>query len=304
MLELISSLLHMLLGIFALTPDTGIEPHNQPLQQRIPGGVALIDIGPHQQRPSTTFRGKAVMLLPPDEQQDNWTAVVGLPLSAKPGQHSIKINDLMHTFDVRGHAYKEQRLTVKRKHVNLSKEALTRVRSEKKKMLRAFRHFEPNAEWQPMAWPLKGPLSSPFGLQRYFNGQKRNPHSGLDIAAPTGTPIVAPSDGKVTLTGDFYFNGNTVFLDHGQGLVSMFCHLDSIEVKDGDILTAGDRLGTVGATGRVTGPHLHWTVSLNDARINPLLMLSPHPGVLSKALEVSAAHDKAQATQTAQADPR
>merc|ERR1711879_785980 len=212
-------------------------------------------------RPNVTFRGKPVMLLPPDNNRDHWLASVGIPLSAKPGDHNVMINGKAHRITINSYPYKEQHLTVKRKHVNLSAEALKRVRSEKKHMLAAFRNFDQTMAWQPMAWPLKGPLTSPFGLQRFFNGQKRNPHSGLDIAASTGTPIVAPSDGKVTLTGDFYFNGNSVFMDHGQGLISMFCHMDSIEVKQGDVLTAGDRLGTVGATGRVTGPHLHWTVS-------------------------------------------
>ena len=290
MLELISHLLHMLLSLFALSDQEHITP-DHPLQHSIPGGVVILDAGDQEQRPQATFRGKPVMLLPPNENRDQWKAVIGIPLSAKPGDHQALINGKTHTFTIKSHPYKEQRLTVKRKHVNLSDEALKRVRAEKKDMLAAFRNFEQTETWQPMAWPLKGILTSPFGLQRYFNGQKRNPHSGLDIAANTGTPIVAPSDGKVTLTGDFYFNGNTVFMDHGEGLISMFCHMDSIEVKEGDVLTAGDRLGTVGATGRVTGPHLHWTVSLNDARINPLLILSPHPGVVSKALLTSAARE-------------
>lgn len=284
MLELSSHLLHMLLSVFAFSGQE-FESPQQPLQHSIPGGVVIVDAGTSEQRPEVTFRGKPVMLLPPNDTRDHWAAVVGIPLSAKPGRHEVSINGKAHAFTIKSFPYKEQRLTVKRKHVNLSEEALTRVRSEKKHMLAAFRNFEPTQTWQPMAWPLKGPLTSPFGLQRYFNGQKRNPHSGLDIAASVGTPIVAPSDGRVTLTGNFYFNGNTVFMDHGEGLISMFCHMNSIEVKEGDVLTAGDRLGTVGATGRVTGPHLHWTVSLNDARINPLLILSPHPGVVSKALQ-------------------
>ncbi len=276
MLELITSVLQILIASVANHPAPDSSVQTQPLQHRIPGGIALMDAGQSSTPPTVTYRGKPVMLLPPTETTEHWTAVIGIPLSATPGPQTALVNGKKKTFEISAYGYKEQRLTVKRKHVNPSQKSLDRIRSEKKTMVATFRHFEPETTWSPMAWPLKGPLTSPFGLQRYFNGQKRNPHSGLDIAAPTGTPIVAPADGTVTLTGDFYFNGNSVFVDHGQGLISMFCHLNTIEVTEGDTLIAGDRLGTVGATGRVTGPHLHWTVSLNDARINPLLMLSPH----------------------------
>ena len=124
-----------------------------------------------------------------------------------------------------------------------------------------------------MILPTTGPYSSAFGLKRFFNGQARNPHSGIDIAAPEGKDIVAPAGGTVVLTGDFFFNGNSVFIDHGQGLISMMCHMSRVDVKEGDVIKQGDLLGAVGKTGRATGPHLHWTVSLNNARVNPKLLL-------------------------------
>ena len=123
--------------------------------------------------------------------------------------------------------------------------------------------------------PARGRFSSAFGLRRFFNSQARQPHSGLDIAAPEGTPITAPAAGTVIDTGNYFFNGNTVFIDHGQGLISMYNHLSRIGVKKGVHVTRGQRIGAVGKTGRVTGAHLHWTLSLNNARVDPLLFLSP-----------------------------
>ena len=128
---------------------------------------------------------------------------------------------------------------------------------------------------------MAGPLSSSFGRRRVLNGERRSPHSGLDIAASSGTPILNPAPGTVTLTGEFYFNGQTVFVDHGQGLISMMCHLSQIDVTQGQSVARGDLLGLVGATGRVTGPHLHWSVSMNGNRVDPvqvMALLTEHPG--------------------------
>ena len=121
--------------------------------------------------------------------------------------------------------------------------------------------------------PVQGRISSIFGLRRFFNNEPRQPHSGIDIAAPSGAPVVAPLAGIVVESGEYFFNGKTIFLDHGQGLVSMFNHLSRILVERGKRVETGEKIGEVGMTGRVTGPHLHWTVSLNNSRIDPELFL-------------------------------
>ncbi|MDH3355350.1 MAG: M23 family metallopeptidase, partial [Chromatiales bacterium] len=122
--------------------------------------------------------------------------------------------------------------------------------------------------------PVSGRLSGNFGRRRFFNNQPRKPHSGMDIAAPMGTSVVSPAAGKVVDTGNFFFNGNTIFVDHGQGVVTMYCHLNTLTVKKGDIVAQGEKIATVGMTGRVTGPHLHWSVNLNGVRIDPALFMS------------------------------
>jgi murein DD-endopeptidase MepM/ murein hydrolase activator NlpD len=171
--------------------------------------------------------------------------------------------------------YTEQRLTIDNpRMVNPLEEDLARIREESARMRTQYQRFSvPAAPPQPFLQPVTGPLSSSFGRRRILNGEPRSPHSGLDIAADTGTPVLAPASGTVTLTGDFYFNGNTVFVDHGQGLISMMCHLNRIDVHEGDTVTRGDVLGQVGATGRVTGPHLHWSVSMNGNRVDPVQVM-------------------------------
>lgn len=272
------SVMQFIVSVFtaASLHSAELQPAGLPLPHQVPGGVALVDLGNGTEAPQATFNGKAVMVRK-DAAQNHWQAVVGIPLKQAPGEAFVAAGGQHYPFAIRDKAYPEQHLTVKNKHVNPNEEQLNRIRSEFARMGKVYTSFTDGQPWQPMIWPAEGPLSSAFGLKRFFNGEQRNPHSGLDIAAPTGSNIRAPSAGTVVLTGDFYFNGNSVFLDHGHGLISMFCHMQGITVQEGDQVQAGDLLGTVGATGRATGPHLHWTVSLNNARINPLLMLA-HPG--------------------------
>lgn len=225
------------------------------------------------------------MLLPPAETgTSHWLAIVGVALTAKPGEHQISIRSGKNTqhpisFTVEPKAYKEQRITLTNKRqVNPLTADLERIKREKRIMVAAFKDW--NTSLTPsmiLAKPTTGPLSSPFGLRRFFNDQPRNPHSGLDIAAPEGTLIQAPAEAIVVATGDYFFNGKTVLLDHGHGLVTMYCHMSRIDVTEGEHVQLNETLGLVGKTGRVTGAHLHWSVSLNNARIDPNLLMQQEP---------------------------
>ena len=243
------------------------------LNKPVPGGVAVVDLGSGANAPSATYQGKPVLVVKEDGQR--WIAIVGIPLSVKPGAQQIESAGQRLSFQVGSKKYVEQRITIKnQQQVNPNAKNLARIEKELTEQTRAYRQFSPR---QPSNLlfdkPVNGPLSSPFGLRRFFNGEERNPHSGLDFAANRGTPIKAPAAGTVILVGDYFFNGKTVFVDHGQGLISMFCHLSEIGVKVGDELPRGGVLGKVGATGRATGPHLHWNVSLNDARVDPAIFI-------------------------------
>ena len=245
-----------------------------PKENRVPGGIAIINLGEFKNKPDVSFNNTPVWIHQSDNQ---YQAIVGIPLSQKPGQAKIQVNDKNFTFDITDKKYKEQRLTVARKHSNPSERQLKRIRKESAKSGKAFKSFTDIPTSGNFVWPAQGPISSPFGLKRFFNDQPRRPHSGLDIAAPAGDKIVSPTKGKVVLTGNFFFNGNSVFIDHGQGLVTMYCHMQSIDVKEGQIVQQGELIGKIGSTGRVTGPHLHWTVSLNNSRVDPLLFLPKKP---------------------------
>jgi murein DD-endopeptidase MepM/ murein hydrolase activator NlpD len=282
MTRLAQQLFAALTAVGALLVTTTGHALQLPDPEPVPGGIALVELPGATAATRASLDGKPVMVVRNDRV---YTAVVGLPLETRPGKHTLRLINAAGTpaselsFDVSDKAYATQHITLQDKRkVNPEKQDLERIQREQGRILKALANWREHSPAQlRFQLPVRGQLSSPFGLRRYFNEQPRKPHSGLDLAAPEGTPIVAPGAGLITDTGEFFFNGNTVFIDHGQGLVSMYCHMSRIDVQPGQTVRAGDVIGAVGMTGRVTGPHLHWGVSLNDARVDPVLFLDKPP---------------------------
>ena len=274
-----------LLALPALQPAVAAAPSSPlnasadvwPDAAQVPGGVARLSLGPAATRP-VAQAGDVPLLVLGDAIE--WTALVGIPLSAAPGEASISVQQegggqRQISYTIAPKHYSEQRLKVAPGTVDLSPQDNARYEGERAHLAQVMATFsEPLPQLLRMRVPVPGRRSSSFGLRRVFNGQSRNPHSGMDIGAGTGTPVAAPLPGRVIDTGDYFFNGNTVWLDHGGGLLSMYCHLSAIDVAPGDLLKTGARLGAVGATGRVTGPHLHWSVMLSRAMVDPALFLT------------------------------
>ncbi len=238
-----------------------------------PGGIAFIDLGPAEgTAPTVKLEGKRVLVMHDDGR---WRAAVGVSLDMPAGTAILAIADgNQRQFTVVEHAYREQHLAVAPGFVSLSEENLARVGKERKIIDAALSNFrDASLDGIELLLPVDGPRSSSFGSRRFFNNEARSPHKGMDIAASEGTPILAPRAGVVAATGDYYFNGNTVIVDHGQGYITMYCHLSEIGVEEGQALETGDHLGAVGATGRVTGAHLHFGTYLNGTAVDPALLL-------------------------------
>ena len=240
-----------------------------------PGGLAIVEIGTTEDiAPEASLDDKKLMVI---RRDGHWFAIVGIPLSTEPGELSILAGGERKTIDVGSHPYREQRLTIENKsQVNPDQEQLDRIFGERKIIDAALNNFRNiSIDGVSLSPPVPGSHSSSFGSRRFFNDQPRSPHSGMDIAAETGTPIAAPRAGVVAATGDYFFNGNTVLLDHGQGFVTMYCHLSEIAVEKGQPVSVGETIGAVGATGRVTGAHLHFGTYLNGTAVDPAIFLEP-----------------------------
>jgi murein DD-endopeptidase MepM/ murein hydrolase activator NlpD len=252
-----------------------------PQTDPVPGGVVILPLGINgSASPQVLFEGIRTTVVRGNEQE--WHAVIGLPLSLKKGGYKAYMKngdqEIPLEFSVLDKQYETQHLTIKNKRkVEPNKEDLDRIWKERKKKKTALNHWDDEKPELSFIKPVEGRTSSQFGLKRFFNGKPRNPHGGLDIAAPEGTPIRAPANGIVLIADDFFFSGNVVYLDHGEGVITYYAHMKEHKVKPGDQVKQGEVIGLVGMTGRVTGPHLHWGVYLNQTAVNPSLFLTPPP---------------------------
>ena len=245
-----------------------------PKESRVPGGIAIIPLPDSDKEPIVHFGNYRVTVV----KDQHWMALVGIPLAVAPGKQFIQVKTTAQEsdieFDITDKQYATQQLTVPPRMANPNKQDQIRIAKELKRTEAALTHFTESL--QPnfgLLQPVTGVPSNSYGSRRVFNGESRAPHSGMDIPAPTGLSIKAPADGIVVEEGKFFFNGNTVFIDHGHGLATLYCHLSRIDVKIGQRVKQGQQIGLVGATGRVTGPHLHFGVALNRAMVDPALLL-------------------------------
>ncbi|WP_447984364.1 M23 family metallopeptidase [Nitrospira sp. Nam74] len=212
----------------------------------------------------------------------SYVGLVGVDLQDAPGTHELVL-DMVSAAGHRRLSYnvlviKEQRavqrLTLPKDKVDLDEDSLIRVKAEQAQVRTVLEAVSDRRLWaSDFLRPVQGPVTGAFGRQRIINGQAKNPHNGEDIAAPLGADVVAMNDGVVCLTADHFFSGKGVFVDHGLGLYSMYFHLSEVSVKDGEAVKRGQVIGKVGASGRATGPHLHWGVNLNGARVDPLSLI-------------------------------
>lgn len=261
--------------VFAWSTPAGAS--TLPRTSPVPGGIARVSLGAAGQTPRARIDGKRVLVV---RDGSEWVALVGIDLTAKPGSRlrveAERADGGVQRYEVTvaPKAYASQHLKVRPGQVELSPEDLARYERERAHLAGVRKTFSEDVpSTLTLVQPTPGRRSASFGLRRYFNGQARSPHNGMDIAAPEGTPVVAAGAGRVIDVGDYFFSGRTLVLDHGSGLLSLYAHLSEVDARSGDRVAAGVPVARVGATGRVTGPHLHFSVYLNTVPVDPALFL-------------------------------
>jgi murein DD-endopeptidase MepM/ murein hydrolase activator NlpD len=288
-------------GLLLLSLLNSYTANALPEQALVPGGIALLKLPAYKPDTKVYFNNKRIAVFP---YKNTWIAMAGIGLSSKPGDYEFSIQQadglsLNTKVTVKYKKYDEQHLTIKNKRkVNPNADDSKRIAAESARKRNARKQYTESEPEVTFIWPVTGRISSIFGLRRFFNEQERRPHSGLDIAADEGTPIQAVANGTVIDTGDFFFSGNMIYLDHGQGIISLYAHLSKISVKPGDVVKQGDIIGEVGQTGRVTGPHLHFAVYANQTLIDPVFMLprNGNPPMADSAEKTASAQNKSAAS--------
>jgi len=268
-----------------------------------PGGIAVVLLDDRAAQPARVtvhFRGTRINFFAGDDRRPR--ALVGIDLATPPGTYPLVVEvghparsapsqrraaagrrghdgrngqplRLTALLTVRAKEFPREDLAVDRRYVEPDARSLARIRREQTRLDAILAVASPRRLWRgAFLVPAEGPLGSPFGLRRFFNGEERSPHAGQDVRVPEGTPVVAAEDGRVVLAAPLYFSGNTVILDHGLGLFTLYFHLTAFRVREGAFVDRGVPIGRSGKTGRVTGPHLHWAARLSGARIDPLLL--------------------------------
>ena len=271
----------LIASMFPLQIVLGAEPHHPSAEGGFSGkqGEVLwveVPVNTPQASVNGNLLKRQIPFFPVTDT--SFAAIVGIDMQDPPGLQELRItiqtsdqtDHLNYSIEIIKEDFAVQHLKLPKDKVDLDSKTLKRVRLEQKEMASAFHHVGTHPLWDgPFLEPTKGKVTGRFGSRRVINGQTKRPHSGEDIAAPQGTLVHAINKGTVVATVDHFFSGKGVIIDHGVGLFSMYFHLSEIDVQPGQPLNKGETLGKVGATGRATGPHLHWGIRLNGARVNP-----------------------------------
>ena len=269
----------------AEAPTLDVGHHARSVQ---PGEVVVLEVRPSEPvvAVQATAFGATIRFFS-DGAGGVWRGIVGIDLEARPDDYPVAVRATLgngdtvratYVLSVAPKDFPTRQLSVNPSFVNPPADVLDRIGREASRQRKIFQTSSAVRQWEGgFLRPVPGDSTSSFGRRSVYNGEPRSPHSGTDFRAGEGTPIAATNTGTVVLAGDTYFSGNVVIIDHGWGLYSYFAHLSSIDVAEGETVERGHRVGKVGATGRVTGPHLHWTVRLNEARVDPLSLMALFP---------------------------
>lgn len=287
----------LLLSVGSFTAQASEDKAQHSSSEKLPPSVQL---------PAVVIPGQLIVARAPDATQvqvndksvklgKQGVFVFGVGRDAEePVTVSVSIAGKTYTkqLDIKGREYKIDKITgVAKKYVSPPKDVLARIRKDNQQVGKARATSSERQDFlAPVIWPATGRISGVFGSQRYFNGEPKRPHFGIDIANKTGSPVVAPWSGKVVLAvNDMYYSGGTLIVDHGFGVTSTFIHLSKITVKEGQVVTQGEKIAEIGATGRVTGPHLDWRINWFKERLDPGLLFDESGVVMNSQVKAKQA---------------